>query len=174
MAPRGERAIRIGPLTRAHRARVRDIVESTGVFRPAEIDVALEVFDAAFRLGQEDYSLVGAFGPEDALMGFACFGPTPGTVKSWDLYWLAVARDAQKQGVGSALWGAVEHELRCRAARLCVAETSGHPASEGARRFYVHHGFDLAARVQDFYDDGDDRVTYVKLIASVSTPGRTS
>jgi ribosomal protein S18 acetylase RimI-like enzyme len=166
-------AVRLGPLGRGHRAALETIVASTGAFRPGEVDVALEVFDAAMAPGQVDYWLVGAFGGDDALVGYACFGPSPGTVGTWELYWIAVAPAVQCQGVGSLLWHAVEHELSRRRARLCVLETSGHESYQQARGFYRRHGFMLTARVPNFYDDGDDRLTYVKAFGSASASSET-
>lgn len=161
-------AARLGALSRGHRAALRKLVASTGAFRPTEVDVAVEVFDAALEPGQLDYWLVGAFGGDDTLLGYACFGPTPGTIGTWELYWIAVAPSAQCQGIGSLLWHAVERELSHRRARLCVLETSGHESYQQARGFYRRHGFTLTARVPHFYDDGDDRLTYIKAFGTAS------
>ena len=38
-----------------------------------------------------------------AVLGYACFGPTPMTERTWDLYWIAVAPNAKRAGVGRAL-----------------------------------------------------------------------
>jgi len=159
---------RLGCLTRAHRTALRDIVASTGAFRPGEVELALEVFDAAMEHGQADYWLVGAFGCDDALLGYACFGPTAGTIDTWELYWIAVAPSVQRHGIGSLLWHAVERELSGRGARLCVLETSGLESYQQTRGFYRRHGFILTARVPNFYDDGDDRLTYVKAFGTAS------
>jgi D-alanine-D-alanine ligase len=159
----GARPLLLGPLAPAHRERIREIVASTGVFRPSELAVALEVFDDAFRTGQTDYELVGAFDPDDGtLLGYACYGPTPGTAGTWDLYWIAVEPAAQGRGVGTALWREVETRLRRRGARLCIVETSGSAHYEATRRFYARCGLTPVATVPDYYDDGDDRVIYAK------------
>ena len=163
--------IRLRPLRPEHRERVRAIVSDTGAFRASEVEVALEVFDDAFRPGQADYDLVGAFDPADTLLGYASYGPTPGAVDTWDLYWIAVHPDAQGAGVGRALWAAVERELRDRDARLCVIETSSRSDYEATRRFYSACGMTAVARVPDFYDEGDDRVIYVKRLRAESGRG---
>lgn len=156
----------LGPLRPAHRERVGAIVREARVFRAGEVDVALEVFDAAFRPGQTDYHLAGAFDRDGALLGWACFGPTAGAVDTWDLYWIAVHPDAQGMGVGRALWDEVERNLRARAARLCVIETSARSDYDPTRRFYTALGLQAAARVPDYYDDGDDLVIYTKRLRS--------
>jgi len=107
----------------------------------------------------EDYEFLGAFDDEsDRLIGYACFGATPATDGTYDLYWLAVDPAAQGRGIGSALVRAVEAKLLDRGARLLVVETSSRPDYEGTRRFYARSGYKEAARVRDFYAPADDRI----------------
>ena len=110
-------------------------------------------------LPPEDYEFLGAFDEaNDHLIGYACFGATPATDGTYDLYWLAVDPAAQGRGVGSALVRAVEEKLVGRGARLLVVETSSRPDYEGTRRFYARSGYHEAARVRDFYAPADDRI----------------
>jgi len=160
-------SVRMARLAPGHRAPVRAILEETGLFRSSEVVDALEVFDAALGTGSKDYSLLGAFAEDGALLGYACYGPTPGTEGTWDLYWIAVAPDAQRRGIGSALWRAIEPVLRRSGARLCVVETSGRGDYRATRRFYDRLGFRRIARTPDFYADGEARVTYAKRLASL-------
>ena len=109
-------------------------------------------------VGAADYEFIGAFGDDDSLLGYACFGPTPSTEGTYDLYWLAVDPRAQGQGAGRALVAEVEGVLAARGARMLVAETSGRPDYAGTRAFYLATGYTEAARVQDFYAPADDRI----------------
>ena len=93
-------------------------------------------------------------------MGYACFGPTPATDGTWDLYWLAVDPAAQGRGVGRALVQWVEKELGRRGARLLVVETSSRADYEQTRSFYARGGYVEAARVKDFYNTADDRIIF--------------
>ena len=77
-------AIRVGPLQPSHRSRIEAIIRATSVFSDAEVQVALEVFDAA-----DDYEFLGAF-DGDTLVGYTCFGATPATDRTFDIYWIAV------------------------------------------------------------------------------------
>lgn len=160
-------SFRVAGLVPAHRDRVRAILERTGLFRQSEVVDALEVFDAALGSASHDYSLLGAFADDGSLLGYACYGPTPGTEGTWDLYWIAVAPEAQRYGIGSTLWGAIEAVLRRSSARLCIVETSGRVDYRVTRRFYDRLGFRRIARTPDFYADGEDRVTYAKRFASL-------
>lgn len=153
--------MRLGALQQRHRGRLREILDATAVFRPDEVSVALELFDDA---ASGDYEFVGGFEEED-LVGYACFGPTPGTDRTYDLYWIAMDPRAQGFGRGSHLLNEVELRLRKRGARLLVAETSSRAEYDATRQFYRSRGYREAARMRDFYALGDDRVIYTKYLA---------
>ena len=160
--------LRIGRMNPVHRDHVRAILTATGAFSTDEISVALELFDLAMTSSDgtatrgaddalDDYEFVGAF-DGDSLLGFACFGPTPSTDGTYDLYWLAVDPAAQGRGVGRAIGDWVATELASRGARLLLAETSSRTEYESARAFYSRNGYTEVARVRDFYAPGDDRI----------------
>jgi ribosomal protein S18 acetylase RimI-like enzyme len=146
----------IAALKPGHRNRIKEIVRATGVFNQEEVEVALEVFDEG-----GDYEFIGAF-EGDSLLGYACFGPTPSTKDTYDLYWIAVHPTAQRSGAGAALMSEVERRLDERGARLVVVETSSRDDYEPTRRFYAKRGYDESARLRDFYAPGDDRVILTK------------
>ena len=145
-----------------HRAQIGEVIAATGVFRPDEVDVALEVFDAFCEAPGHDYWGVAAFASADELAGFSFYGPTPCTVDTWDLYWIAVHPRFQGSGVGRGLMDRVERDMRSAGARMCVIETSSRDDYSATRHFYLACGYEEVARIADFYDKGDDRVTYAK------------
>jgi GNAT superfamily N-acetyltransferase len=155
----------VGDVTGKYRDRVREIVAATGVFSDAEVSVAVELFDSAFPAGT-DYYFLGAFTPEDELTGFACYGPTPSTDNTWDLYWIAVHPSAQKTGSGTILINEVERRLLALNARLLVVETSSRSDYKDSRSFYLRRGYVESARARDFYAPSDDRITYTKRLQS--------
>ena len=149
--------MRLGPLARRDRPRLAELLAATGAFNADEVQVALSLFDVS--TSEDDYEFLGAFDEEsERLIGYACFGATPATDGTYDLYWLAVDPAAQGRGVGTALMRAVEQKLVGRGARLLVVETSSRPDYEGTRRFYARSGYSEAARVRDFYAPADDRI----------------
>jgi ribosomal protein S18 acetylase RimI-like enzyme len=154
--------LRIAPARARDRERVAEIVTATGVFREAERAVALEVFDSAVERPGADYFALGAFDDDGRLVGFACYGPTPCTVGTWDLYWIAVDPACQRQGTGRALMEACERAIARRGGRLVVVETSSRPDYGPTRDFYRTLGYRETARIPDFYAPGDDLVVYVK------------
>jgi ribosomal protein S18 acetylase RimI-like enzyme len=154
----------IGQLRLHDRSRLAELLVETGAFHADEVEVALSLFDIAHgaagagaEVGPGDYEFVGAFEAEQ-LVGYACFGPTPATVGTYDLYWLAVDRAAQGRGIGRALMRDVEEKLIGRGGRLLVVETSSRPDYASTRQFYTRSGYTEAARVRDFYAPADDRI----------------
>jgi ribosomal protein S18 acetylase RimI-like enzyme len=156
--------MRIGQLRPDHRARLGELLVETGAFHTDEVGVALALFDASLSSAPSgaieappDYEFVGAF-EEERLVGYACFGATPATDGTYDLYWLAVDPAVQGRGIGRALVRDVEEKLIARGGRLLVVETSSRPDYAGTRRFYARSGYAEAARVRDFYAPADDRI----------------
>jgi ribosomal protein S18 acetylase RimI-like enzyme len=165
----------VGPLEPGHRARIEEILQATGVFRDEEVAVALELFDEGIgptpgtrypapgtAERDPDYLFIGAFAASGELMGFACYGPTPGTDRTHDLYWIAVHPGAQGAGAGTHLLDEVERRLRNVGARLLVVETSGRDEYRATRGFYAAREYAVSARVRDFYAPGDDRIIFTK------------
>jgi len=137
------------------------LVDAAGVFRPDEIEVAREVLEASAVKGEASgyFCRVEA---DVAPIGFACWGPTPCTIGTFDLYWLVVLPSSQGGGVASRLLTEAEADVLSRGGRQLIAETSSTDPYAPARRFYEARGFRAEARIRDFYRVGDDKVVYVK------------
>jgi ribosomal protein S18 acetylase RimI-like enzyme len=147
-------------VTRADRPAIERMFEANTIFGPHEVAVALEVFDASLGEEQADYESLGV--EMDAqLVGWICWGPTPCTVGTYDMYWIAVDPSVHGAGLGSMLVAEMERRLVGRA-RLVVVETGGRAEYEPTRAFYLARGYDEVARVKDFYSPGDDQVIFAK------------
>jgi GNAT superfamily N-acetyltransferase len=152
-------------LTAADRGRIEEITRAVGVFRDDEVPVALEVFDGAVA-GSPDYLALGAE-VDGRLAGWICWGPTPCTLGTYDLYWMAVDPARHGAGIGTALVLEMEQRL-VGAARLVVVETAGRPDYAPTRAFYQARGYRRAAVIPDFYAPGDDQVVYTKQLVPLS------
>lgn len=150
-------------LTAADRGRIEAISHAVGIFRADEIPVALEVFDGAVA-GSPDYRALGAE-LDGRLAGWICWGPTPCTLGTFDLYWMAVDPALHGAGIGTALIHAMERRL-AGVARLVVVETAGRPEYGPTRAFYEARGYRAVSRIPDFYAPGDDQVVYVKALGA--------
>ncbi len=172
--------MRIRSLLPPDRAQLIDILSQGAGFRSEEVACAIELLDAA--LAPSDGAAAGpdqggepgeADGYEarvavaddgERVLGYACFGATPMTEATFDLYWLVVGEAARGKGVGGALVAAVADELKQRGGRIIRVETSSLEGQGGARRFYEKTGFRLAGAIPDFYRQGDDLLVYAKVL----------
>ncbi len=155
---------RLRDLTSTDTDRILALTRATGVFRDEEMEIAAEVFGDAVSAagGPRPYYALGAE-VDGRLVGWICWGQTPCTDGTWDLYWLAVDPTAHGLGVGTALVEGMEHRLT-GTARLISVDTSGRPDYEPTRAFYAARGYQSVARVPDFYAPGDDQVIFTKAL----------
>ncbi len=141
------------------------IIRATGVFRDEEVDVAVELMEiAANDAHQTDYIAYTFVDADGAPRGYYCVGPTPMTVSTYDLYWIAVDPAAHGTGIGYQLLVHCESLVRAKGGSLIMVETSSLPKYEATRRFYVRNKYIEEARVRSYYAPGDDLVVYSKHI----------
>jgi GNAT superfamily N-acetyltransferase len=155
----------IRPLAPSDRSRVEAMVRGTPLFRLSEVAIALEVFDGAAS-GSPDYTGVGAE-LDGQLVGWICWGATPCTDGTYDLYWLVVDPEIHGRGVGTVLVHEMERRL-AGTARLIVVETAGRTDYAGTRAFYEARGYRRTAAIPDFYAPDDDLVVYVKALTTLA------
>ena len=152
-------------VTRADLDAVRGITAATGVFRPDEIEVAAELAEDCLARGAKasGYRFLFAEIPgEKQPVGYACFGPIPCTLTSWDLYWIAVRPEHKGRGIGLALMQRLEAVARDEGCLDMYIETSAQPRYDATRAFYLKGGYRIEHVFQDFYAPGDGRAVYVK------------
>lgn len=151
-----QRSLALRELRASDREPIAAILRATRVFQPYEIDVALELVDAPAGSG---YRFVVAES-NGSVAGYACFGRTPCTDGTWDLYWIAVDPALHGGGVGRALMDEIVRAIRAEHGRMIVIETASKPAYDATRRFYLAYGCREVARVPRFYAANDDKVIY--------------
>ena len=106
---------------------IRAITESTGVFSPGEIEIAVELADERLAKGPSSgYHFVFAEG-DGQVRGYTCYGPIALTIGSYDLYWIAVAKSSQGLGLGRVLLEKSEGVIRQSGGRRVYIETSTRP-----------------------------------------------
>ncbi len=146
---------------------VEALLRDTGFFREDEIAVALELIDE--RLAKGDASgyhfwFADRKGSSGLPVGYVCYGPTPCTLGSFDLYWVAVDSACQGHGLGRVLMELAELSATKMNGRRMYIETSGKKQYDPTRAFYHALGYAEAARLPDFYDDGDDKIIFQKTL----------
>ena len=143
------------------------LAESTGVFNTGEAeallgDVLKELHAGGLGFGHQAH--VWASSVSEPAMGWVYFAPTSNAHGIWDLWWIGVAPDCQRRGIGGELLRFVEGYVLAAGGRLLLIETSSLPAFDSVRRFYVKRGYAECGQVPDFYDVGDSKVIYFKQI----------
>jgi ribosomal protein S18 acetylase RimI-like enzyme len=157
--------MRIRPIEPRDRERILEIVTATGNFTPVEIATAMEVVDEALADPAHPRGDYRAFVLEDErshVAGYECHGPTPLTEGTYDLYWIAVDPACQGSGFGRALLAFAEQDVRATGGRLLLIETSSQESYGDTIRFYEKSGYPLAARIKEFYRQGDDKLIFAK------------
>ena len=154
--------ITIRPMVRKDKRAIILILKNTPEFTPAEVLLADEVIDSyLFNPSESGYYILVAE-QDSRIAGYVCYGPTPITEGTWDVYWIAVDHTIQGKGVGKLLMEAAEGKIRERKGRLVIVETSSKPGYEKTNAFYQRRGYVEACRIKDFYLVGDDKITYEK------------
>jgi ribosomal protein S18 acetylase RimI-like enzyme len=156
--------VRLRALRDGDRDAIERVLLGTGAFRPDEIAVAMDLIDIGLTPGGGGYLFVVAELDGD-VAGYACFGATPCTLGTFDLYWIAVDKRLHGSGIGRTLVAHVEERVREAAGRMILIETGGKPSYSAQRGFYLSAGYREVARVPDFYEQGDDRVIYAKKLS---------
>ncbi|MDR0361638.1 MAG: GNAT family N-acetyltransferase [Planctomycetota bacterium] len=146
-------------------AEVERIVRASGKFRDDEAPVAVELVGERLAKGEgSGYRFWFADAADGSLAGYVCYGPTPCTLGSFDLYWIVVDKKRQGRGLGGVLMSRAEESVRGAGGRRIYVETSGKDDYEPTRAFYRGVGYEEAARLPDFYADGDDKVIFRKIM----------
>jgi ribosomal protein S18 acetylase RimI-like enzyme len=141
---------------------IRNILLDVGNFTQVEVRVALSLIDERFK-GDEDYNFLIAE-LENRIIGYACYGPSPMTNGTWDIYWMAVLKEFQGNKIGSFLTEVIEDEIRKRRGRLILIETSSKESYDATRTFYEKKGYRVMGKIERFYSETDDKIIYGKYL----------
>src|SRR5687767_8823273 len=165
----------IRPLLTADRGDVLRILDNAGNFTVDEIATARELIDEWLEQGEQSGYLTYVL-DEDTLgvLGYVCFGPTPLTEWTYDLYWIAVDKSKHRGGVGKRLLKFVEEEVDRRGGRLLLIETSSQETYGGTIQFYERTGYALVGKVTDYYKAGDDKLIFAKRLQPTKTAAEES
>jgi ribosomal protein S18 acetylase RimI-like enzyme len=154
--------VKIRPMTAADKPALMQILARTPEFKSFEVKVAEEVIDAYLddAAGSGYNILVAVDGVR--LAGYICYGPTPCTDGTWDMYWEAVDPAQRGRGIGTALTEAAEAAMTRAGGRMIMIETSASPLYDNTRRFHQSRGYVTVASVPDFYAPADDMLIMQK------------
>jgi ribosomal protein S18 acetylase RimI-like enzyme len=157
------------PLVRQLRPKDRSGLESLlrkiAEFGPDQVSLILDLLSVYLKqLGQMEYIFYVAVSAQDQILGFICYGPTPLTQGTFDIYWLGVDPDCAGQGIAVRLLHKVEKTILAGSGRLIVIEQSTTPANSAIRAFFLKNGYCQQGTIADFYRPAEDRLTFVKYL----------
>ena len=159
--------LRIRRIEKRDRRPLEAILKAQEHFKPEEVQVALELIDIGLtQSGQEDYIIRVAEAPEGQILGYICYGKAPLTDAVYDIYWIVVHPASWNRGTGTSLLRQAEEEMKRWKARLLLIETSSRPPYEISRAFYRKHGYEERARIFDYYEGGDHKLIFGKVLTS--------
>ncbi len=153
-------SLNVRPMTAGDKPAIMQILRNTPEFKPSEVVVAEEIIDCYLQNPSDSGYFVLVAETNTTISGYICFGPTPLTEGTWDIYWIAVSPQRQGQGIGRTLMTTAEDKIRQSRGRLILIETSSTPEYEKARNFYQSRGYQLVARIDDFYAPRDDLMIF--------------
>ena len=157
------------PLAQGDRARIDALLSGVHAFTSDERDVALELVDHAIARPESDdyrFLLAASDDPSDGgLLGYLCYGRTPMTCSTYDLYWVATAPEHARKGVAKSLVNAMERAIACDGGGLIRVETGSREGHGAAVRFYDALGFVRSALIEDFYAPGDHLLIFTRKVA---------
>ena len=152
----------IHPLTVKEKSAVMRILQDTPEFLPPEVIIAEELIDAFLEDTETSGYYIYIAEIDGEIAGYICYGNTPLTEATWDIYWVAVAHDKQGSGVGRILMKHAEDDIKKMHGKLIMVETSGKPEYNKTRRFYDTLNYQRVCQIPDYYAPGDDLVLFSK------------
>ena len=150
------------PTLPSDHAAILTIATASGLFEPDQTDLLAEMLRSP---APDDVWFTDDDGTGP--VGVAYLAPEKMTHGTWNLYWIAVHPDRQRQGRGRAMLDHVQQWLIDRGERLLLVETAGIEDFAYVHKFYSDNGFEAEARIRDFYEAGVDKIIFRKpLLAS--------
>ena len=157
-------SVKIRDIKLSDKQRILEIVKETKAFVEEEVTVAEEVIDDYFKDPEGSGYFFYVAEHNGDIAGYICYGPTPMTRGTWDLYWAAVNPKLHGQGIGSILFKRAEEAIRKLGGRMILIETSSNPHYKAARSLYLTLGYEHVSTIPDFYDPGDNAETFRKVL----------
>lgn len=137
-----------------------ELFKAITLFTDDERLVIKELLDTyLFNETQKDY-LFYVSTSEKQLTAFICFGPTPMTSNTFDLYWVGTHPEYRRQGLAESLINVMKDYMKSQNAKIIRVETASQDLYSQTVAFYDRLGFQAEARLKDFYRDGDDLIIY--------------
>ena len=154
----------IRPIDSSDRDSVLRVAVESGLFGKDEVAplaASLDAFLANSGVTEETWLVAD----DNGVVGVTYLAHERMTQGTWNMLLLAIHRDQQGKGRGSALVRHAEDLLSRQGNRVLLVETAGVEGFEDVRKFYLQNGFQREGVIRDFYEDGVDKVIFSKKLA---------
>ncbi|MCF8381206.1 MAG: GNAT family N-acetyltransferase [Bacteroidales bacterium] len=144
---------------------IEDILNSSNFFYDHEVKVALELAQENLTDGEEKSGYIFIICEvEEKPVAFACYGKTPCTEDSFDLYWIAAHQNQMGKGIGKILMKMIDEDIKNLGGKSIWIETSSRPLYEPTRQFYIKTQCELVAELPDFYGKNDNKLVFLRKV----------
>ena len=137
---------------------IKEILDSSELF-PSEY---LDEMIADYLNNSESQEIWFAQFEADNPVGFGFCAPEKMTEGTFNLIAIAVRKELQGKGIGSALMQYLENLLQNEKQRILIVDTSSGENFAQTRQFYLKLGYTKAAVIPEFWAAGDDKVVFWK------------
>ena len=158
----------IREIKKEDREKIIRLIRATKNFSDAEVTIAEELIDICIDIQSKKIIMLTSRKSGTHVAGFLLLGPTPATVGTYDMYWIAVDPEFQGHGIAQGL-DELRGNVLCESANgyLLIAETSSQPSYERTRAFYASRIMKCLRKSRDYYKPGDDLVIFGKVFVAV-------
>ncbi len=137
---------------------IKNVLDNCDLF-PAEY---LDSMISAFFNGNPQHHLWLTYEIDTIPVAISFCAPMELTNGTYNLYAIGIHNQNQRKGIGSKLISEIENTLKQQKQRILIIETSSSDNQLGARNFYSKIGYTHEATISDFWDEGDDKLVFLK------------
>ena len=137
---------------------LKAVIEANNLFPPDMLD---EMIFNYFNNNSNDLWLTY---DDNQPVAIAYCAPERMTEGTWNILLIAVHPDYQGKGYGTSILNYIEWILAARGERLLLVETSSLDGFKLAQAFYLKCGYEQEARIREFYQAGEDKIVFRKLL----------
>lgn len=153
----------IRPIKSEDLTNLKEVIDANKLFPSHLLDGMVSNY-----LGEKDSSELWFTYEKDKPVAIAYCAPEQMTEGTWNLYLIAVHPDYQSQGIGTSMIKHIEETLKEQGERLILVETSSLSDFERTRTFYQKLGYQKEAQIREFYQAGEDKIVFRKLLTKTS------
>ncbi len=150
----------IQPLRKEQLGKIKEIINSTELF-PSEL---IDTMTADYFQENTNQEIWLTYNNPEPL-GILYCAPERMTDGTYNALLLAIDKKHQGKGIGGALMHHLEQQLISDGHRLLLVETSGQADFEQTRQFYLKSGYEIVARIPEYYEAGDDKIVFFKILS---------